>query len=423
MASSRHRCRRALTTGTVTALAAGALVAVAAAPGGAATAPTPQTYALPKTGSVLVTGNGNGHGHGMSQYGAQGLALKGATAKTIVGFYYPSTVLKTLSATTTMRVWISEAGKDSCVLAVAGMKLTGVSGTLSLAGGITRFRLAPSGAGLMLQSTTQARCGGTWKTVKTGLPATANFSAPTGYVRSFRTDGSSTNYRGTVGSVRQGSGELTINRVGLDAYTEGVVPREMPASWRIAAVQAQAVAARTYGEYEREHAGSRLYDICDTDQCQVYGGMTHYDKTGAVLWTDDPASITAYKGQVLTYGGVAAFTQFSASNGGWSVSGGEPYLVAKADPYDAKPSGDPYLGWSQKVTVKSIAAYFGLASVSKITITKRDGHGQWGGRVLTGTVTGLATATAKKTTTLPVTGFDLQDAMGVPQNWFTISTS
>src|SRR5664279_4659582 len=128
----------------------------------------------------------------------------------------------------------------------------------------------------------------------------------------------------------------------------GVVPREMPASWAGAAVRAQAIAARTYAVYERAHAGTSPYDICDTDQCQVYGGMRHYDAAGNLAYSDDPAAVSATKHQTLRYAGHTIFSQFSASDGGWTVDGGQPYLAARADPYETAASGDPYLTWTRQ---------------------------------------------------------------------------
>ena len=54
-------------------------------------------------------------------------------------------------------------------------------------------------------------------------------------------------YRGALRSVEK----HTVNVLSLDRYVQGVVPREVPASWPAEAVRAQAVAARTYAAYER----------------------------------------------------------------------------------------------------------------------------------------------------------------------------
>jgi SpoIID/LytB domain protein len=210
----------------------------------------------------------------------------------------------------------------------------------------------------------------------------------------------------------------TVNFVTLDRYTAGVIPQEMPTSWQRAAVDAQAVAARTYGQYAVEHPLSTDYDICDTTQCQVYGGHAVYDAHGVLQSTDFQAAATDTAGKVLTYRGATIFAEFSASNGGWSVDGGQPYLKAAADPYDTTASGDPYLNYTKVVHVTSIARHYGLKTVTKIAITQRDGHGTWGGRTLAGVITG--TDSANKAKSVPTTGFELQAAFGVGTTWFEL---
>ena len=371
------------------------------------------------SGSFTVTGNGNGHGHGMSQYGARGAAIANLNAAAIVAFYYPGTTLTTLSSEPTMRVQISAAGGNTCLVAKAGLHATGPGLAATALPTTGRIRLVPSGSGIAIQASTGSSCGGAgWTTVKTG-GAQVDVSSSQGYVRNVRTDGGSVDYRGSVGAVRSGAGEITVNRVSLDDYTAGVVPREMPASWQSAAVQAQAIAARSYGEYGREHSGSSAYDICDTDSCQVYGGMTRYASDGTtVLWTDYQPAAVATARQVLSYGGSTIFAQFSASNGGWTVDGGQPYLVAKPDGYDNTASGDPYLDYAWTSSGASVASALGLGTVTLIQITSRDGHGVWGGRVLSAVVTG--TTPSGSHTQVTVTGFDLADALGIGTTWFVL---
>lgn len=384
-------------------------------PGNVRWASVLDSFVVPASGSFTVHSNGNGHGHGMSQYGAQGAALAGLSATRIVAFYYPGTAL-TAMGPQTMRVQVGNAGSNTCLLAKAGLTAsgTGLSSTPLPSSG--RIRLVPNGSGIAVQSGPATSCTtGTWLTVATAGPQ-VDVSSTAGFVRTYWTDGSSVDYRGSVGAVRSGAGELTINRVSLEDYTAGVVPREMPASWAAAAVEAQAIAARTYGEYEREHPISSLYDICDSTMCQVYGGMTRYAADGTtVLWSEYQPAVTATAGQVLTYGGGAIFAQFSASNGGWTVAGGQPYLVAKADPYDNPSSGDPYLNLASSSSGARVAQSLGWQSVSLIQITARDGNGVWGGRVVTSTVVGVDASGSPASTTL--TGYGLQSALGVPSNW------
>ncbi|MFC6801772.1 hypothetical protein ACFQDE_08610 [Deinococcus caeni] len=47
---------------------------------------------------LVIEGSGAGHGVGLSQYGALGLARAGYDHLHVLGFYYPGTVLGTLSA-------------------------------------------------------------------------------------------------------------------------------------------------------------------------------------------------------------------------------------------------------------------------------------------------------------------------------------
>jgi stage II sporulation protein D len=407
----------ALVAGTVAA-AAVAVPAQGATPSTAVPAGA-ATVRFSPSGSLTVYWRGNGHGHGMSQYGAEGAALKGLTAKQILAFYYPGTTLARVAGGT-IRVRLTNwAWSWTTVLNTApGLSLSGVG---ALSARYDRYRLVPSGSGLMLQGRTPAsgKRPVTWTTLKKGLPARADFSSKAGWVPLANRDHTSIRYRGTVGAVRSGAGELTINRLGLDQYVEGSVPREMPSSWKPAALQAQAVAARSYAEMERDWSGSgSLFDICDSTACQMYGGMAAYDPRGNLMWTDDPAALSGNANTVLRYRGQPVLAQYSASNGGATVAGGEPYLVAKADPYDSPASGDPYLNQSERVAARTLAKNYGLKSVSSITVTKRDGRGPWGGRIVTAVVNG--TNAAGKAAQVTTTGAGLGSAAGVYTDYLRV---
>jgi SpoIID/LytB domain protein len=264
-----------------------------------------------------------------------------------------------------------------------------------------------------------------WTTVATRLPEASAFTR--GWSHSTRVrfpDGSQTRYFGQLRAIRRSitgtsGGVGVVNVIGLDGYTRGVVPREMPASWRSAALAAQAVAARTYGQYAVEHPRDVDYDVCDTTACQVYGGYLHFAPDGTLLTSDDAAAISGNSGQVLQYKGTTIFSQFSASNGGWSVNGGQPYLVAKSDPYDDAGGTDPYTLQSKTLRFSSLAASFGLKTLTSVAVTQRDGNGAWGGRVLAGYVTGKNAA--GKTVKVSFDGFDLQAAVGAGTTWLAFN--
>lgn len=402
------------------AAAAATALALVCAPGATAAVPTDpaaphsarELIALKPSGKVTVHWRGNGHGHGMSQYGARGAAMQGLTARQIVAFYYPHTKL-VKAANSRMRVRISGGLANTTVFAnTPNLSLTGYGRLPS--SGYRYFRLVPSGTGLALAGRLLKHKPKTpaWRTLAKHLPARADFYGSPRQVRLLMADGTSTMYHGRIGALRDGAGEDTINRVGMEHYVQGSVPREVPASWQAAAVRAQAIAARSYANAVRAsaRANGSGYDICDNTMCQMYGGMAHYDSSGNLLWTDDKAATTNNSGEVLEYKGGPVFAQYSASNGGATVSGGEPYLPAKSDPYDNAASGDPYLNESRSVRVSSLAAYFGLAKITSITVTKRDGHGPWHGRVLSAVIAGTK-ANGKKTTRT-VSGDDLGAATG-----------
>jgi SpoIID/LytB domain protein len=407
----------------VVALVSAAALVAAAAVDVATLAPAhADVISLPATGSITVHANGAGHGHGMSQYGAHGAAMKGLTATQILAFYYPNTTAIHIPSTSTIRVLLSGAGSHTTVMRAADLRVSGVSGVLDHAGWTYRLAAQSSGSGVDLQAIGSAPSA-VWTTIHAGLANGAAFSSTSGgTVRVLRADGTSTAYRGVLHAFRTSSASvITVNQVTFDAYTEGVVPREMPASWEPAAVQTQAVAARSYGRNAVEStAGAGMYDICDTSQCQVYGGAVHYDSAGNVAWTDDPAALSGNNNEVLRYANKTIFAQFSASNGGWTVDGGQPYLVAKQDPYDTAATGDPYLGVSTTMPVSALTSAYGLTKVTELELT-RDGHGQWGGRVVSGFVDGIDPA--GHTQRIATTGFELQDALGLPTTWFTIDST
>jgi peptidoglycan hydrolase-like amidase len=381
----------------------------------ASVASSSTSYA-PTGGAFTVTGHGNGHGHGLSQYGARGAAIAGLSTTQILSFYYPGTALTTLSTVPTIRVNVTGGYTATCVQAKPGLTATGVSGALPATGSLKIWLTQTS---MTLGAYNTARCTGT-ATQTWDQPGAVNIdiSSADGYVRLLRTDGGSADYYGSIGAAPSSAGEVTINRVNLDLYAQGVAPREMPASWDIAAVQAQAVAARSYAYYELQHASSSArYDICDNTNCQVYGGKARHDSAGNTLYTDFPSAIANNKGRVLTFQGKSIFAQYSASNGGWTVDGGQPYLVSKQDPYDNAASGDPYLTWTRTVAASTVAAHYGLKTVTAIEITGRDGNGDFGGRVTSGYVDGVTKSGAAAH--ISATGYGLEAALGLPENWFT----
>lgn len=369
-----------------------------------------QSYAVART--VVLSGHGFGHGHGMSQYGAQGAAKQGLTYKQIIDFYYPSTTWS--QVTGKVRVLISaDTTADVVVAALPGLRLRDIDGaktyTLPTPKGVKRWRIAVgSGNKSVVDYLT-----GSWHRWKPGgraaLAGDGQFGAPT--PMTLFTPAGARSYRGSLRSaspVKGGKARDTVNVLSMDDYVRGVIPREMPASWQPEAVKAQAVAARTYATWSRDQFPTRYYQICDTSYCQVYGGA------GA----EDPrsnAAVTATANQILTFDGKPAFAQFSSSSGGWTSAGSVPYLAAKADPYDDY-DGNPVHAWSTEVGAAKIErAYPGVGTLKGIDVTRRDGNGDWKGRVWT-----LVLEGTKNDVT--VSGDAFRARLGLRSSWFTVVT-
>src|SRR5664280_33177 len=163
-----------------------------------------ETVLLPPGVVLTLEGHGWGHGHGLSQYGAQGAALQGVPASTILATYYPGTTAGHL-ADSPMRVLVQESLPDQLqVAATSGLAVvdadTGT--TYALPARPARWRLVSGGAGLAVQSGDGSR----WQpwTAPNGRSAfgsRATFAGPP-RLRLFLTGGGSHDYRGTLTALR-----------------------------------------------------------------------------------------------------------------------------------------------------------------------------------------------------------------------------
>lgn len=434
--------RRALPTRRTTAAAlVGLLGGLLTTIGAATPAAADQVFERPASGVFSVLGHGWGHGHGMSQWGAQGAASQGVDADTITATYYPGTAKATLADAPIRVLLQGDEGRDTQVYAATGLTATDLAtgATEQLPSGPTRWRATVDSAGLHLQSLT----GSTWSAYAIGSgasPATTTpppayagplqFSGPT-FVRVAFPDGTSRDYRGSVRAVRTSATALqTLDVLSLEDYLLGVVPRESSSSWQPAALQAQAIAARSYSAYKRAHA-SGSYDICDSTQCQVFGGSRVYASDGSSIALE-PASTTdavhATAGVVRTYNGAPIFAEFSSSNGGWSTDGGQPYLVAQRDDWDGAVANSVH-SWSASLPASDIERrYPAVGTLQRIRVTARDGNGEWGGRVKTVVLEGVDGS--GNATSVTTTGAGVYYARtwpahsdGLRSSWWTITSS
>jgi SpoIID/LytB domain protein len=219
-------------------------------------------------------------------------------------------------------------------------------------------------------------------------------------------------YRGDLLAVDAKPGQRTVNIVGLDAYLRGVVPREIAASWSDKAheaVKAQAVAARSYAAAEKR---SGFSNTCDTISCQVYNGRGIYEGTKFISYedvrTDRAVAETANEVRVNPKTGAPVRTEFSASTGGHTAPGDFPPVEDKGDATSANPNAS----WTVRLAATRFEAnHKNLGALIGAKVTKRDGYGNGGGRVLEMQLN--YTGGSRK-----VTGRDMMGAYGLRSSWF-----
>jgi len=135
-------------------------------------------------------------------------------------------------------------------------------------------------------------------------------------------------YRGSLVVRREGDQLLAVNHIGLEAYLPSVVGSEMPASWPLEALSAQAVAARTYALSQRRPAAA--FDVKATVASQMYRGVEA--ETASTR-----AAVARTRSQVLLHDGSLIQAVFHSSSGGSTENSGEmwtrqlPYLVSVPD--------------------------------------------------------------------------------------------
>jgi stage II sporulation protein D len=302
--------------------------------------------------SWVVKGRGFGHGVGMSQYGAYGFAKNGKGYRFILGHYYSGTTIGTLAGPRVVRVLLDISGGD---VGFAGA--TNACGkTLDPARSYEAHR---AGRAVKLRTSggrPLANCGSKLRAAGNGRVEIAGAGA----------------YRGALEVVTTDSDVATlnvVNAVPVDQYVKGVVPNESPPSWPMAALQAQAVAARSFALSAQ--VGGNGFDLYDTTSSQVYEGVA-----SETARTNQAANGT--RGQVVMYGGRIAQTYFSACSGGHTESVQNvffgpaiPYLVGVPDPYDYF---CPLHTWTLEFSGPEISAKLGGyldGRLKRVAITQR----------------------------------------------------
>ncbi|MEO6124183.1 MAG: SpoIID/LytB domain-containing protein [Ilumatobacteraceae bacterium] len=393
--------------------------------------------------SVVLDGHGYGHGVGLSQYGALGYAINyGWSATQILDHYFGTTVSAT-AANTDITVRISgldNAPQTAVVHDKGALVIDGVVGGpwRSLVAretadghysvwGRTDANVCPAasddlagqGWGLILGDSTAV----TFRPA-TNTSANADVTDLVGLCEP--STGRVRYYRGSIRAVNSSTGaNRTVSQLPIEQYIRSVVGGEVSWGWAAMgggkgaqALQAQAVAARSYGLAENKESYAQT---CDNN-CQTYRGAGYRAGVGGVMVAQEfgptDLAVTATSGVVRRMGttaGPIAYTMYSSSSGGFTAATtlGFPAVIDEGDAV----SGNAAHNWSSTVAASTIeAAYPAIGSFGAVTVVSRDGNGEWGGRVLDMRIEGSAS-------TVSTTGSAFRSKLGLKSNWFTVRGS
>lgn len=342
------------------------------------------TVSLSAGSEITLIGHGHGHGRGMGQWGAFGYAKRGWSAAQILSHYYGGTTAGKAS-NPDVSVALTKQGSVN-VRADAGMRVGGQP-------------VAPGQAVSLSGSTATITtgCGGAAvRTVAAQFVEPINMAPSRPAAEFLKMCGSGEAYRGALGL----DGGRVVNKLNVDDYVKGVIPRESSPGWGdqggMEALKAQAVAARTYAL--AAIAGGKKLD--DTQNSQVYGAVAGEDPR-----TNAAADATA--GQIRLSGGKPAFTEFSASTGGFTAGGNFPAVIDEGD------SVAPVHNWTATVSAGSIGSAFGVGALRSFEVIEANGLGPEDGRAVK--VRAVGSGGTKE-----VTGEQARTLLQLKSAWFAV---
>ena len=394
---------------------------------------------LPLTNSAAAapekfsfTGSGYGHGVGMSQIGARAKALAGESATAILNYYYSGTKVETATDSKILRINIGHLLKSTKVRSDSnGAKLQLFAGALSESKTAdvlldipskTTLNVEISGSQLNI-STTQ---GANTTPIANGTSFTLRWSstrhmegAPT--VISVTANSTVNRYRYGQIQFKVIKDKLLGNRLSIinsvrlqDEYLWGI--GEVPSSWPLAALQAQAIASRTY-------ALAKSLKIRSACSCHLYGSISDQSFVGfskeseafyGQFWK---SAVDSTVGQIITYDGLPITAYFTSSTGGvtetsehaWGTA--TPFTQSVPDSASADIALNPrFATWSRQITQSIIAAAFLLPDVLSLQVLSLNPAG----------TVDLIQATSSKGVTATLTGETFRSRSKLPSAWFSL---
>lgn len=189
-------------------------------------------------------------------------------------------------------------------------------------------------------------------------------------------------YRGTIEIYTNEKKLTAINIIDTEDYLLGVVASEMPSSWNMEALKAQAVAARNYA-YTNSGKHNN-YDLCDHTDCQQYNGYKGE--------TDNTTkAVNATKGKLAYYNDELINAVYFSSSGGhtisseyvWETAVGYLKGVEEIKEYNPKE-------WTRSFTLNDITDYsnqkgYNIGTVTNLYISDTLDGGIVNGLTLIGT--------------------------------------
>jgi stage II sporulation protein D len=329
----------------------------------------------------------------MSQYGAYGYALEDARYPGILAHYYKGTRLS------------SAPDRPVRVLLQPVDPYIRVRGATSVGGRALRpsaTYIAKRGRGGIVVTNTRGRRVARFSSIVTFRNSAGDPMRLLGPALNYVSNGL---YRGSIEVRVDGGGVTAINELDMDSYLRGVVAGEMPSSWPMEALKAQAVTARTYALATRKTDGA--FDQYPDTRSQVYRGVT-----GESVRSD--AAVAQTSGRVLTFAGVPAVTYYFSTSGGhtenveYSFVGSlaKPWLVGVPDPYDTQ---SPYHRWKLSFSASRLDRALGAPGAFRRLKVLQRGVSP---RVVRARVVGTAGSRT-------VTGPQVRSALGLRDTWFT----
>ena len=316
---------------------------------------------VPVPAGFTINGSGFGHGVGMSQYGAQGMGLDGYNASQILTHYYQGTAVNAIALpNTNIRVGLLQ---DRAFVAVRGEFVPGL--TTGGAFNVTidsnsPIAIAPGAVATFttVNGLTDVSSGGA--SIGSGTTITLSWNK-TDTVMNVKSGNDAATAVAALGSTcipsscsnryRYGTLELTsgtyddaladlvvVNTLRLsDEYLYGL--GEVPSSWTDAAMQAQAIAGRSYAVRKTATRSGCNCQIFATTLDQSFVGYSKEIGTMGDRWVQavNATIVDANTAYVVQYNGSTISTYYSSSTGGKSQPSSEvwgssfPYLVSVDD--------------------------------------------------------------------------------------------